>query len=282
MAEYKFLLKSGKGLKNITATDLELITKDPSEELALLNNRIRSLDDELSNRLNRNLLVNSNTLLTIFNQTVTNNFVTYKLGYAEDARDTEFKINSVQSVFNTVKHAYVNSETINKINFTPGQPAIQIIVPQGKLPSMTGYGKVAKIQTLRTSDTRNLVYISGDLDEDDSDSVSGNIDQYSLKETATNKTWIDGKTIFRKVFDFGSIPNSGGTYTLDHNLNIDTYTSLLILVPSQGRTGMFNPEARDDSTSTSSQKIILSSSMDNLTTGDYLILEYTKNDSSID
>jgi len=278
MAVHKFLLKSGKGLNAITALDLELITVDPSEELLTLNNRIRSFNDALSNRLNRNTLIISNSRLTIFNQTFNNNQVSYKLGYDTDDQDLEFRINSVQGVLNTIKHLYINSDSDNKINFTSGQPAIQIIVPSGKLPSITGKGKTVHAQTLRTPDFENLVYLTGDLDNDTTTSGSAiSSDEYSLEEQITNKKWINGKSIYRKVFDFGTIPNSGGTYTLDHNLNIETYTSLQILVPSMGRTGMFNPEARDDSTSTTAQQFILFSSMDALTSGDYLILEYVKN-----
>lgn len=34
-------------------------------------------------------------------------------------------------------------------------------------------------------------------------------DIYSTTETKTNKVWIDGKPIYRKVIDFGNLPNNG-------------------------------------------------------------------------
>lgn len=34
-------------------------------------------------------------------------------------------------------------------------------------------------------------------------------DLYSTSETLTNKVWIDGKPIYRKVIDFGALPNAG-------------------------------------------------------------------------
>ncbi len=168
MAIHKFLLKPGKGVRTIAATDIELITKDPSEELFELNDQIRNVNFSLQSRLNRYTLINSNSLLTIFGQTTINNNVSYKLGYKADAQDAEFRFTSVQGSLNTVKHVYINSETNNKIRFTAGQPAIQIIVPPGKLPSITGLGKTVHAQTLRTSTSQNLVYLTGDLDDENS------------------------------------------------------------------------------------------------------------------
>ena len=34
------------------------------------------------------------------------------------------------------------------------------------------------------------------------------VSEYSTAETATNKTWIDGKTIYRKVLVFGALPDN--------------------------------------------------------------------------
>ena len=44
------------------------------------------------------------------------------------------------------------------------------------------------------------------------DTLSGAFDIYSLTETRTDKVWIDGKPIYRKVFNVGNLPNKTTTY----------------------------------------------------------------------
>lgn len=52
---------------------------------------------------------------------------------------------------------------------------------------------------------------------------------YSLNETNTGKTWIDGKPIYRKVIDFGAFPNTSDKY-VDLNINdLDFVISLQVL-----------------------------------------------------
>lgn len=43
-------------------------------------------------------------------------------------------------------------------------------------------------------------------------------DIYSTTETKTNKVWIDGKPIYRKVIDCGILPNNN-SITIDHNIS---------------------------------------------------------------
>ena len=49
---------------------------------------------------------------------------------------------------------------------------------------------------------------------------------YFTTEQATGKKWINGKTIYRKVIDFGALPNNTSK-TVAHNItNIDVVISL--------------------------------------------------------
>lgn len=51
---------------------------------------------------------------------------------------------------------------------------------------------------------------------------NGDIDEYSTTETKTNKVWIDGKPIYRKVVNFGALPNNT-TKSVAHNIsNMET------------------------------------------------------------
>lgn len=49
---------------------------------------------------------------------------------------------------------------------------------------------------------------------------------YSLNETDTGKTWIDGKPIYRKVIDFGTLPNTSEKHV---NLNINNLEKIIFL-----------------------------------------------------
>ncbi|MCK8520219.1 hypothetical protein M0D21_01500 [Aquimarina sp. D1M17] len=199
MAIHKFILKPGKGIRTISASDLELIHQDTSEDYFDLRNRIQNVNENVQNRLNRNVLINSDSLLTVFNQTTTNNVVSYKLGYGANDQNAEFRFNSVQGVLNTVKHLFINSDTNNTINFTAGQPAIQIIVPQGKLPSVTGKGKTVHAQTLRTAQSQNLVYLTGDLDEVSSGDI---VNPITLEEGSPNpiaKVWSGTQSQYNAI-----------------------------------------------------------------------------------
>ena len=50
-------------------------------------------------------------------------------------------------------------------------------------------------------------------------------DIYSTTETKTNKVWIDGKPIYRKVV-YDTTPRSGGNYNIEHGIqNYDEIVS---------------------------------------------------------
>lgn len=105
--------------------------------------------------------------------------------------------------------------------------------------------------------------------------ASSNDDVYSLDEVETNKVWIDGDRIYRKVLDFGTFINDQGRFSLEHNLSIDTYISFQVFAPSQDVKGLFVPETSGDSLILSRQSLLFNTNM-TLTSGDYLIIEYTK------
>ena len=53
------------------------------------------------------------------------------------------------------------------------------------------------------------------------------LNTYSTDEVDTGKKWIDGRPIYRKYFDLGSMPTT--TKTVAHNIsNLDIKTALLV------------------------------------------------------
>ena len=100
---------------------------------------------------------------------------------------------------------------------------------------------------------------------------------YSASETNTGKTWIDGKPIYRKVYDFGSLPNSG---TKNVAIGDDTirFISLqgiavsgrvAIPIPGDGSTGT-------NTVFTSTTNVTIKTSTDMSAYTGYVIAEYTK------
>lgn len=77
----------------------------------------------------------------------------------------------------------------------------------------------------RTSQTINVE--SNSTTDAYSCDYSNKRNTYSTDETFTGKYWIDGKPIYRKVFNIPkSSVNSGSTTTFIHNLSISTYISV--------------------------------------------------------
>ncbi len=58
--------------------------------------------------------------------------------------------------------------------------------------------------------------------------LSNNKDVYSYNETLTNKVWVDGKPIYRKVIDCGNMPSNSTNKVVNHNIsNIDEIISCI-------------------------------------------------------
>lgn len=78
-------------------------------------------------------------------------------------------------------------------------------------------GTVADVSTTTTTsdtDTYSCNYINS-------------MDKYSTNEIKTNKIWIDGKPIYRKVLSYSSSYTNTGSRTITHNLGVDNYTNIV-------------------------------------------------------
>lgn len=78
------------------------------------------------------------------------------------------------------------------------------------------YGTMDEWNALSTDAKKQYDYMS------DNDAGGNYIDTYSTSEVKTNKVWIDGKPIYRKVVDVGNIPDTTSK-SIAHNIaNIGT------------------------------------------------------------
>lgn len=110
-------------------------------------------------------------------------------------------------------------------------------------------------------------------------------DIYSTTETKTNKVWIDGKPIYRKVINFGSLPNNTTKY-IPHNINnIDKVIEIRGYATESG-TKNFYPLPLQYKGADSSYNVEILVNNNNVIAGAsqnrsmytaYVILEYTKN-----
>ena len=107
---------------------------------------------------------------------------------------------------------------------------------------------------------------------------------YSTNETATGQRWIDGKMIYRKVIDFGALPNAAGKAV---NHNIIGLTRVISVTGtafhSTGGDPQTYPLPRVNPTSTYSMDLYASATTVTIATAynystynAYIILEYTK------
>lgn len=110
-----------------------------------------------------------------------------------------------------------------------------------------------------------------------------NLALYSTSETLIGK-WINGKSIYRKVIDFGALPNNTQK-NLNHNIsNVDMFTNVYGIAYTSGYVYTYPlPLMYKGSDSNynvelmvSKQSISMSSNTDRSALSAYVVLEYTK------
>ena len=132
----------------------------------------------------------------------------------------------------------------------------------------TNENKVGNITNLNTTDKSSIVNAINEL-------KSGDV--YSESEVKTNKVWINNKPIYRKVIDFGGLPNYN-IKNINHNIsNLGTVTNVYGVF-SNGTNQMIIPAGNDYNSSVliSSTQIGIATPLDLTSFSGYVIIEYTK------
>ena len=158
---------------------------------------------------------------------------------------------------------------INYVNISSLQPYITL---NYIIKAFQSSGTVADVSTTTTTsdtDTYSCNYINS-------------MDKYSTNEIKTNKIWIDGKPIYRKVLSYSSSYANTGSRTITHNLGVDNYTNIVCGFLNYAGTTFPIPRIANDGnnvgiSSISSNSLIIDvataiTSYSNL----ILVLEYTK------
>lgn len=127
------------------------------------------------------------------------------------------------------------------------------------------------------STAQKKLYSGAELEED---TLSGALDIYSETETRTNKVWIDGKPIYRKVIDCGVLPNST-TKSVAHGISNISY--MISIVATANDSTIYIPLPNPNSVESNIIYLSVDNNYVNVTTGTSrnnfntkVILEYTK------
>lgn len=97
-------------------------------------------------------------------------------------------------------------------------------------------------------------------------------DIYLEEERKTNKVWIDGKTIYRKVIKFGALPNATKKDVAHNISNLEQFTKIEGIATRQDDTKFTQslPLGVD------AQTVSIQTNEDRSMFNGYVILEYTK------
>jgi hypothetical protein len=186
--------------------------------------------------------------------------------YAEGTNSSHLSIPTSIEVLNSVfvrKDLYdANSILIATANDTP------IVLPIAA-STIVGRKATGDIVALSVADLNTLLSLPA-------------LDSYSSTEVATNKTWIDGKVIYRKVITTGALPNNT-TKNTAHGLSGQTWitcftgtardgSNFYIQLPFFQTTSVNGLRVTIDATNIS---FFSATNLSTFTTS-YIILEYTK------
>lgn len=112
-------------------------------------------------------------------------------------------------------------------------------------------------QQINTTYIKNLSVSENTITYTKGNGTTGKIttqDKYSTNEVKTDKTWIDGKAIYRKVFNISNPTFSNNAYVLAYNVNnVSLFTSITgIIVRRDGILQMLPSTATSNSSAASS------------------------------
>ena len=137
-------------------------------------------------------------------------------------------------------------------------------------------GTKAQYEALSADEKKKYEYLANE------EQTAGAKDVYSTTEVKTNKVWVDGKPIYRKVVDFGMLPNNT-MKTVNHNVSgISDWVSIKGVAWESTKNAIPLPHVDTDNSysvalwSTPTAIVIKVGQDRSSFTSCYVILEYTK------
>lgn len=103
---------------------------------------------------------------------------------------------------------------------------------------------------------------------------------YSLEETETGKTWIDGKPIYRKIYYVPSLPNAGSLFFDAGITNLGYVFNVYGMASTKVPLNAARPDSSELEISawydTGAEKMRIATGIDRSNVSAYVIIEYTK------
>ena len=110
----------------------------------------------------------------------------------------------------------------------------------------------------------------------DAKNYINNSNSYSTEEVKTGGTWIDGKPIYRKVVDVGTLPNATSKTVLHNIQNLDSVVNLKLIAKDNINNIVCNFGGTNLSVYIDVTNIIITSNNNFTGYSGYVIIEYTK------
>lgn len=202
----------------------------------------------------------------------------HTLNFNASYRTSEIASGAMRAVLSAGKDAACILSTGGSQAHNNMQPSLVVNYIIKAFNSSNLSAQVINTKSTSNTDTYSCNYINDNI-----------IDKYSFDEVKTNKTWIDGKPIYRKVFEYTNLP-AGGSREIETNIsNID---NVIGMEGIGDFNGYFRPISRVSYNNTNEQVsfwYVKSTNKIIICTGDntgakycytklYIIMEYTKTD----
>ena len=182
------------------------------------------------------------------------------------------ELDGYTSIYNKILNSIDSSPTQNSTNFVTSGGVYEAIANSAS--SFIGTQEEWENLSVAQKSQYEIVYIT-----DDEAAVERDI--YSTTETKTNKVWIDGKPIYRKVINIGALPNTSSK-DVNHNIsNLDKIINYYGSAQTSGGSYLCLPYASTSSGTTvqlwaNSTIVRVITGTDRTDYSGYIILEYTK------
>lgn len=195
----------------------------------------------------------------------------------------EFKDDQLQKHTHGIRNYNPNGSDAYSVNYSSTGFTGNMYTEENKGGGTTTHGKQKAVYVYIKA-TSGLAENQQENVLNDAKNYINSVNSYSTNEVKTGGKWIDGKPIYRKVVDFGALPNATIKGVSFDNINVDTFVKIEGTAMSSNSTAITIPFA-DVSNVTQSISIFANSTSVSINTGSvnrldynkcYITLEYTK------
>lgn len=195
----------------------------------------------------------------------------------------EFKDDQLQKHTHSIRNHNPNGDEAYSVNYSSTGFTGNMYTEENKDGGTTTHGKQKAVYVYIKATSG----LAENQQENVLNDVKGYVDgsnSYSTNEVKTGGKWIDGKPIYKKVVDFGALPNATIKGVSFDNINADTFVKIEGIAMMNNSNAITIPFT-DTTSATQSITIFVNSTSVSIDTGStnrsdynkcYITLEYTK------